>query len=68
MRLTTVRCDKCSTPISGGHSIIEFKAGELANRHDAPVDLCSTCASEFVDGLKPRRFELSEAGATAATA
>ncbi len=54
MRLTTIRCDKCATPISGGHSVITFTAGELVTRHDQPMDLCKTCTSEFVEWLKPR--------------
>jgi hypothetical protein len=63
-RIVLIACDKCSTPISGGHAVIQFVAGELATTRDDPLDLCSTCANEFVDWLKPRRFELETAGTT----
>jgi hypothetical protein len=39
----------------------------MAIRHDEPVDLCSTCTSEFQAWLRPSRFELATEGATATT-
>ena len=54
MRQTTILCDKCSTTITGGHSImtITFIAGELTKTRDDPLDLCQSCASELIGWLK----------------
>jgi hypothetical protein len=58
VRHTTIRCDRCSTPISGGHSIVEVKAGDLVKQLDQPIDLCSTFSGQFLDFLKPEPFKL----------
>jgi hypothetical protein len=66
MRHCTISCDRCSSPISGGHSILEVKAGELSKTRDDQIDLCSSCCAEFVDWLRgTSKFELWASDATA---
>jgi hypothetical protein len=61
-RITTIHCSRCSCTILGGHSILEVKAGDLANRVDEPYfDLCASCADRFLDWLRSGR--LNDAGA-----
>jgi hypothetical protein len=50
-RITTIHCSRCGCTILAGHSIIEFKAGGLATRHDEPLDLCSECSQRFDEWL-----------------
>jgi hypothetical protein len=65
-RTIHIACDKCATPISGGHSIILFVAGDLSKTQDDAIDLCSDCCVEFVDWLKgSSKFELTASEATA---
>jgi hypothetical protein len=54
MRTTTLHCCRCRCTITGGHSILEVKAGALANRFDGEprVDLCGDCADQFMDWLR----------------
>jgi hypothetical protein len=56
MRTTVIHCCRCRCTIMGGHSILEVKAGALANRFDAEprVDLCRDCADRFLDWLRSR--------------
>ena len=50
MRTTQIHCNRCGETILGGHSILEFKAGELTNRVDEPyIDLCGSCVDRFLD-------------------
>jgi hypothetical protein len=68
MRTTTINRDRCSATIDSGFSILELKHGDLVKQLDQRLDFCSTCASEFIDSLKPRLFELETAGATSGPA
>jgi hypothetical protein len=53
VRTTTIACDKCSAEITGGHSIIEVKHGDLARQFDGLLDLCATCSGALADFLRP---------------
>ena len=52
MKTTSIQCDRCGSPITGGHSIIEVKAGNLTRLHSDPIDLCSECCERFNEWLK----------------
>jgi hypothetical protein len=66
MRTTTIACDRCSTEITGGHSIVEVKHGDLVRQFDQPLDLCQQCCSEFLEWLRgSHKFELAASEATA---
>jgi hypothetical protein len=53
MRTTTIHCNRCRCTIAGGHSILEVKAGDLANRVEKPYfDLCADCVDRFLDRLR----------------
>jgi hypothetical protein len=55
MRTTVIHCCRCRCTIMGGHSILEVKAGALANRVDEPrFDLCGLCVDQFLDWLRLR--------------
>jgi hypothetical protein len=58
VRVTTISCCRCKSPIAGGHSIITFEAGDLTKTRDDPIDLCSDCSNEFIDFLKAAPFKL----------
>jgi hypothetical protein len=53
MRHCTISCDRCSSPISGGHSILEVKHGDLVKQFDQPLDLCAACSGDLMDFLRP---------------
>jgi hypothetical protein len=56
MRTTTIHCNRCRCTITGGHSILEVKAGDLANRIEEPYfDLCAGCIDRFLDWLRSGR-------------
>jgi hypothetical protein len=57
-RTIRIACDRCSTEIIAGHSILKVTAGDLVKRLDDPLDLCSTCADLFLDWLRPAPFKL----------
>jgi hypothetical protein len=50
--MTATCCFRCGAVILGGHSIIRLEAGELATRHESPIDLCESCTDRFGDWLK----------------
>ena len=52
-RTVQIACDKCSTAINGGHSIIEVKHGDLLKQFDGPLDLCQSCSGGLPDLLRP---------------
>lgn len=56
-RTIHVHCNRCgATCLDGGHSILEVKAGELANRVEEPyLDLCAGCVDRFLDWLREGR-------------
>jgi hypothetical protein len=56
MRTVTIHCSRCGCTILGGHSILEVKAGDLANRIEEPYfDLCASCVDRFLDWLRSGR-------------
>jgi hypothetical protein len=69
MRTTVIHCCRCRCTIMGGHSILEVKAGDLANRVEEPYfDLCAECAARFLDWLRSgRQNGQHDAGAIGAT-
>jgi len=55
LKNVSVLCDRCGSVILRGHSIIRLEAGELATRHDGPIDLCESCSDRFGDWLRSGR-------------
>jgi hypothetical protein len=56
MRITTIHCSRCGCTILGGHSVLEVKADDLANRVEEPYfDLCAGCFDRFLDWLRSGR-------------
>jgi hypothetical protein len=56
MRITTIHCSRCGCTILGGHSVLEVKADDLANRVEEPYfDLCAGCVDRFLDWLRSGR-------------
>ena len=50
---------RCGSTITGGNSILELKAGDLAKRHEEPwIDLCASCADRFDDWLRSGRQDV----------
>lgn len=52
MREIQVVCDRCRQPIAAGFSVLEFKAGPMATRFDAPLDWCQPCCVAFEEFLR----------------
>jgi hypothetical protein len=55
MKTTSILSDRCGDVILRGHSIVRLEAGELATRHESPIDLCESCSDRFGDWLKTGR-------------
>jgi hypothetical protein len=55
-RITSVHCNRCGATCTAGFSILEVKAGDLANRIEEPYfDLCGSCVDRFLDFLRSGR-------------